>query len=1270
MKQSHHSTGMAMILVLAFLTLLVALFVAYFATITHAVKSSANYKNSVAVQQLADTAVNIVMGQIADGTHTAKQAAPNESLVWMSQPGLIRTYDTDGKPYRFYKLYSSAEMVEQRFENGYWSPEENVEREVPGDWFEQRGLFADLNEPVLVPVDFDAESGNPKDAIRVGEKLFYANYPILDPTAQTPNKIASREGVEGFAIDAKRVSGAPPNPPRTDYNPTEVTDSRRSPNPAPMPVRWLYILRDGRLTVPERSTRGASGREEIRWVPDSPDAPTRDNPIVGRIAFWADDETCKLNVNTASEGTFWDRPTGAGVGIGPFSEQTLASGIPRHNEWQRTPGHPAMTCLSPVFGMLPDFRVPLTSNYNNADYAKFAAYYDFVPRIGKGGTEAGTRSKSREGGSKGAITPDQDRLFASPDEVLFTPRLTAALRERSNPQITRDFLEKAKFFLTNSNRAPETNIFNRPRISLWPVQQEKDPNRGHPGCPDRPRTSQDDLFAACATLNEQPYFFQRYSVYLKGNIHNRASHPDDPFAQQGSLRPPSSQRTDLDWKIARNHQLYRYLQNLTERSLPGVPGRVKFADKLGADRDQLLTSMVDLLRTANDLKPPMLEGSYDYSPPHEDGSAGEGRRALRHLGIGQVVPLAPPAGTPGAGTKGTGRFPTISEAAFVFFRTFDNRLGAMMTFQPFAPTAGPPTWVPLVRICVRGLDQFSIDGRSLDMPGVATNLYAPAFMCPHTTQAFNCFAAMHTFQAPGGGAPDNKKAGTQSEEKNYPFYSRNLLPPPAGNGFKFRGGRITVEIHAGYYGKPGSALAAPPAESLVQTLEFDFPETMLPVPPPSGLSLDERINQGIVVGTEVVRSVQVNPTGPTGGDLRLLSAPPFVPANYFHPHPDYFTTKLAAHSMRSYGRYLNGARDDVQLLAGISSPFGVAANGLRGARLPGTARSGDWDTGVGTHPQGAQYPRPDEGNDQTQDGGYYIQAYMPETGTTWSPMRQLPSPVVFGSLPVGVNPLAPKPWRTLLFCANPASGKNHPGWQQPRDHALLDFFQMPVVEPYAISEPLATSGKVNLNCQIVPFTYIQRDTALRGAFRATKMTAIVDRPGYINTGQECYSWPTTTLRLDIDADETLKGFQRRFADKGGCFKTASELCEMFLVPTGAKLNHMADGDPEKWWWKNYASTGDNLRESPYGHLYSRVTARSNTFTVHYRVQVLGHNAAEHPDAWLPGSDPILSEARGSTLIERYVDPNDPRLPDFATDPKATLDECYKFRIQRVERFGR
>ena len=42
----------------------------------------------------------------------------------------------------------------------------------------------------------------------------------------------------------------------------------------------------------------------------------------------------------------------------------------------------------------------------------------------------------------------------------------------------------------------------------------------------------------------------------------------------------------------------------------------------------------------------------------------------------------------------------------------------------------------------------------------------------------------------------------------------------------------------------------------------------------------------------------------------------------------------------------------------------------------------------------------------------------------------------------------------------------------------MDLFWMPEVEPYAISDCFSTAGKINMNYQIVPFTYITRNTAL------------------------------------------------------------------------------------------------------------------------------------------------------------------------------------------------
>ena len=43
--------------------------------------------------------------------------------------------------------------------------------------------------------------------------------------------------------------------------------------------------------------------------------------------------------------------------------------------------------------------------------------------------------------------------------------------------------------------------------------------------------------------------------------------------------------------------------------------------------------------------------------------------------------------------------------------------------------------------------------------------------------------------------------------------------------------------------------------------------------------------------------------------------------------------------------------------------------------------------------------------------------------------------------------------------------------------------------------------------------------------------------------------------------------------------------------------------------------GDNLREQPYAHLYGKLTTKSNTFTVYYRVQALKRSPTVDPTKW-------------------------------------------------------
>jgi len=68
------------------------------------------------------------------------------------------------------------------------------------------------------------------------------------------------------------------------------------------------------------------------------------------------------------------------------------------------------------------------------------------------------------------------------------------------------------------------------------------------------------------------------------------------------------------------------------------------------------------------------------------------------------------------------------------------------------------------------------------------------------------------------------------------------------------------------------------------------------------------------------------------------------------------------------------------------------------------------------------------------------------------------------------------------------------------------------------------------------------------------------------------------------------------------------------------------------------------------------------------VQILKQDRAQTAATWAEEPSRIASEYRGSTLIERYIDPNDLNLPDFATSSASTLDDYYKFRVVNTKKF--
>lgn len=447
-------------------------------------------------------------------------------------------------------------------------------------------------------------------------------------------------------------------------------------------------------------------------------------------------------------------------------------------------------------------------------------------------------------------------------------------------------------------------------------------------------------------------------------------------------------------------------------------------------------------------------------------------------------------------------------------------------------------------------------------------------------------------------------------------------------------------------------------------------------------------------------------------------------------------------------------------LGGEEVPYGDA-------RIPDLPPSDDWaraansygdfDNGIGNARDGPYINKPDEGNffmanfrlwseTKRYRSGYFFDTFLNSedwrSGIYMTPNRMIASPVTFGSLPTGVWPGGTttsraldntsisydqgKPWQTLLFrpyaqssvVGKPVGGQGHPGDNNPRDHNLLDLFCMPVVEPYAISEPLSVAGRINLNYQIMPFTNIRRATGMHAVLKGEFITAIPN--GDVNRAKTFRSsgqgdWGSSqgfkfhdeqTSRKfwhrPINVTETLVQFDEKFngtagganhfsSNVRGLFRTASQICELHLIPD-VSAGVSSDGedlpsatmtgytaanrqDQMDNFWRSHSSTGDNTRERPYGNIYARVTTRSNTFRVHMRAQVVRKARSTEPDTFDSTRDAVVADYRGSTLIERYIDPTDTTnpIPDYgaATNPLSLppLETFYKFRTLETKRFS-
>ncbi|HRJ07725.1 MAG TPA: Verru_Chthon cassette protein A [Prosthecobacter sp.] len=602
--------GLALIIVLSMLALATIVILAFLSVADTEHKATITYSSSQTARRLADTAVNMVVSQIRAGSERETAAAP---VIHATQPGAVRKYSQTGIFIAGYKLFSDKDMIFRSPPASASNPNEFEQQfvansEPPANWNRDVNIarFVDINEPVIKG-QLDA-SGNSTTTLTI--------FPVLDPRAAQdidPNP-GDEFPVEGFsyntatALRNQDLSGA------SDINPEQraivlpgaaggSVDSLR----LAMPVQWLYILRDGAVGYLDETLRfqvlagssGALGSGESSSPQDQYGVPSETNPIVGRVAFWTDDESCKVNINTASEPTYTGQPI-----YYHERDQSWADFPPARSEYQRFPGHPATVALSSVLYPNPTLadnrsldtygpRGRITGTALSNALAVKERLYDLIPRIHTGGSLSGTRSfeqdayRTLSGDSTNAtaVAIQQaagERLYASVDELLFSQRDSDRRRVLNNAVagsttlFNRQSLERSSAFLTAHSRASEVNMFGLPRVAMWPVSERQDR-----------RTGFDNLIEFCTRLGSagNNYIFQR------------------TFAR---TIPPSSSGASYDINIQRNQRLMAMLDALMNKSFPaavdGAGGAVarSYVQKYGQDNTrQLLVQIFDYIRSTN-----------------------------------------------------------------------------------------------------------------------------------------------------------------------------------------------------------------------------------------------------------------------------------------------------------------------------------------------------------------------------------------------------------------------------------------------------------------------------------------------------------------------------------------------------------------------------------------------------------------------------------------------------------------------------------------------
>jgi uncharacterized protein (TIGR02600 family) len=1139
----------------------------------------------------------------------------------------------------------------------------------------------------------------------------------------------------------------------------------------PMPVAWIYVLKDGTLTVPTPPSNGVSLSGTTSWA-GATNPPTPTNPIVGRIAFWTDDESSKVNINTASEGTYWDTPiacTGSPAdlfnsGTVPIGDDTLAMIEPAQHEYQRYPGHPATTCLSTVFGTILNSVSYGDAAANRAQMVK--SITDAIPRISDYGSgQAPTNSSTTTLGGTQPVTSgtsvivDQDRLYASLDEFQFSPVYGGAGAARTPQNITsnsgslteeENYVDTCRFFLTAHSKAPDLNMFGLPRVAIWPLwDSTQEPNA---------RTPFDNEILRCSTVNasgtnNDPHYFCFFR--------NSPTSGTNDF-------PTTSPSTGPN--VYRNQTVFAYLQQLMRAAVPGYGFSFSASSKYSTaataatngvnDCDQILTEIFDYIRCTN-MADNSTANAVPYTPTTVTGSSNQ-------LKVGQVVPIQIPS-TSGGTAHGIGRIATVEEMALILMKVDDRKNTALVesstsnlatsvtvngfpgvtSFNPATQTLLEWCLVPKLGSPMEGYVAMANNIR-LRFSSIKLNIGSATVSTGYTGASGQVSdmddqgrIACDERDAVIGGSLgmlslvdqpyslDNNAAGAPSDS----MYPTGLVVVN-GTSVSASGtttvitpisvsGTVNMQILAPA-GPTGGASPGPQVQAFTFSISGTNPTIQVPIPnlpyhggsppvwngtmranggntaadntysanPSTGIGTfnypsptskngDVRLSNGDGMrnyaeqNEDVIRSVV--PTGVLSSgssaeaDLRLIAISGSIPSTTYLPELTNSCTAPTSGQFCQGHSLINGCLTNAPnpgagtLISGTANT-GYKLPGSAPAIPPGTSATtppwgagayGDWDNGSGMMDDGPWCNKPDEGSygGSTQVpymGNYEDICYQYAALTTnFSPNRQISSPVMFGSLPTGPD----HPWRTLLFRPATLPGYQgtytHPGNPNEAttlpDHLLLDLFSMPIVEPYGISEPLATSGKINLNYQIAPFTYITRKTGMEAVLKSVMITAL--NPGNGMLGGYKSTWGSgvsgNTSRYAIDPVSTLSQFDTRFATtlsspytpaNRNFFVSPTEICDIPLIPLG--YPNVTGTSTLSTFWSQNSLTGCNSIDRPYSLIYPRVTTKSNIFTVHVIAQSLKQTPSDLASGtWTEKVDQVTGEVRGAYTIEKYYDPN-------------------------------